>query len=195
MIPDIVIRDRAEVEAEERRLQRLDADLDGLDDSDDDSKLIDSSVINYLCDPEPIMHRSRTAPSKGAKKGNSTGRKAPPTITEEPADVKSASASSMRKDFPRADSDAPMEGIVNGFSTPPPAGGTLTPIGLNGVIHSGNSQADVSDADGPGFSVIDLSQQDDVEFVDLDFSTWKQVTKKARAHASADRHRLFITIS
>jgi transcriptional activator SPT7 len=35
LIPDIVVRDRAEVEAEERRLQNLDAELDGLEDSDD----------------------------------------------------------------------------------------------------------------------------------------------------------------
>jgi transcriptional activator SPT7 len=35
LIPDIVVRDRAEVEAEERRLQNLDAELEGLEDSDD----------------------------------------------------------------------------------------------------------------------------------------------------------------
>src|ERR1700760_304997 len=35
LIPDIVVRDRQEVEAEERRLQNLDAELDGLEDSDD----------------------------------------------------------------------------------------------------------------------------------------------------------------
>jgi transcriptional activator SPT7 len=179
LIPDIVVRDRAEVEAEERRMQRLDADMDG-EDSDDD---------------KPIMHRSRTGgskPSKGAKKGTTTGRKAPPSINEDSVDVKPLSAAGHRKDFLRADSDAPMEGIINGFSTPPPLGGTLTPIGLNGAMHSGTSQADASDADGPGFSVNDLSQQEDNEFVDLEFRTWKQVTKKARAHAAAERHRLFL---
>ena len=35
LIPDIVIRDRAEVEAEERRLQHADAELDGAEDSED----------------------------------------------------------------------------------------------------------------------------------------------------------------
>jgi transcriptional activator SPT7 len=39
LIPDIVVRDRAEVEAEERRLQNLDAELDGLEDSDDGSSI------------------------------------------------------------------------------------------------------------------------------------------------------------
>lgn len=35
LIPDIVVRDRAEVEAEERRMQSIDADLEGVEDSDD----------------------------------------------------------------------------------------------------------------------------------------------------------------
>jgi transcriptional activator SPT7 len=35
LIPDITVRDRAEVEAEERRLQNLDVDLEGGEDSDD----------------------------------------------------------------------------------------------------------------------------------------------------------------
>jgi transcriptional activator SPT7 len=35
LIPDLVVRDRAEVEAEERRNASLDADLDGIEDSDD----------------------------------------------------------------------------------------------------------------------------------------------------------------
>lgn len=35
LIPDVVVRDRAEVEAEERRLQNLDVDLEGGEDSDD----------------------------------------------------------------------------------------------------------------------------------------------------------------
>lgn len=35
LIPEIVVRDRAEVEAEERRMQSIDADLDGVEESDD----------------------------------------------------------------------------------------------------------------------------------------------------------------
>ena len=58
LIPNIVIRDRAEVEAEERRLH---ANLEGEEDSDD----------------EPIMSsRGRKAPSKKSKKGT-VARKAP----------------------------------------------------------------------------------------------------------------------
>jgi transcriptional activator SPT7 len=45
LIPDIVIRDRAEVEAEERRAQNLDAELDGLEDSDDGKS---SDIYNNL---------------------------------------------------------------------------------------------------------------------------------------------------
>ena len=46
LIPEIVIRDRAEVEAEERRLQHGDADLDGAEDSEDGMKTL---VIVQYC--------------------------------------------------------------------------------------------------------------------------------------------------
>jgi transcriptional activator SPT7 len=179
LIPDITVRDRAEVEAEERRMQHLDAELDGIEDSDD----------------EPIMaSRGRAGPGKVAKKGTGSARKAPHPFSDGP-DAKplalSTSSSNLRNSFFRADSDAPMEGIVNGISTPPP-GGTLTPIGVNGVAHSGASQADASDADGGGFTSTDLIQADEAELADVEFRTWKQVTKKARATAAAERTRLFI---
>ncbi|KAF2666652.1 hypothetical protein BT63DRAFT_314226 [Microthyrium microscopicum] len=181
LIPDIVIRDRAEVEAEERKMQNLDAELDGLDDSDD----------------EPIMaSRGRKAPSK-AKKGTSTARKAPPAINEgtpgpeTKPNMSHGSSLPPRNGFPRAESDAPMEGIINGFSTPPP--GTHTPLGMNGVHMNGTqSQGEGSEVDGAGFSLNDLSQGQEMEYADLEFRTWKQVTKKPRAVAAADRKRLFI---
>lgn len=60
LIPEIVIRDRAEVEAEERRLQM--AELDGAEESDD----------------EPIMSsRGRKAPGKSSKKGTAPSRNTP----------------------------------------------------------------------------------------------------------------------
>ncbi|EOD51820.1 putative transcriptional activator spt7 protein [Neofusicoccum parvum UCRNP2] len=42
LIPDIVVRDRAEVEAEERRMQSIDADLEGVEDSDDEEPIMAS---------------------------------------------------------------------------------------------------------------------------------------------------------
>ncbi|KAJ5308333.1 hypothetical protein N7476_008989 [Penicillium atrosanguineum] len=64
LIPDIVIRDRAEVEAEERRMQM--AELDGADESDD----------------EPIMSsRGRKAPGKSSKKGTAPSRSTPNSDT------------------------------------------------------------------------------------------------------------------
>src|ERR1700761_2887331 len=146
-----------------------------------------------------MASRGRKAPSKVAKKGSSTSRKAPPSINEgTPAqDLKDSkpnvmSSQGLRNNFLRADLDAPMEGIINGFSTPPPPGGNLTPIGINGVMPSGASQTDLSDAEGPGFSANDLTQADEPEYFDLEFRTWKQVTKKARAAAAGERNRLFI---
>lgn len=178
LIPEIVVRDRAEVEAEERRLQSVDAD-----DSDDDDA--------------PIMaSRGRKAPKKGGKGGPTSTKRAPTVAVEEssstPApDVKPAmhlQASSLRNEFLRADSEM-HDASSAGFSTPPP--GNATPFGINGVHGSGapGSQADVTEIDGPGHSVISSAEDADEE--DTEFKTWKQVTKKDRAQAAAERNRLF----
>ncbi|KAF2433830.1 hypothetical protein EJ08DRAFT_583263 [Tothia fuscella] len=181
LIPDLVVRDRAEVEAEERRNASLDADLDGIEDSEDE---------------EPIMaSRGRKAPSKTGKKGNATtARKGPNTISEDtpvpdvkPQVLNMASNNSLRNNYLRADSDAPME---NGFSTPPP--GTLTPL-MNGVIvnGAGGSQADASEGEGMG-NINDLAvPTEEPELDDQVYQTWKQLTKKARASIAQDRNRMF----
>ncbi|KAL1301641.1 hypothetical protein AAFC00_005864 [Neodothiora populina] len=178
LIPDIVVRDRAEVEAEERRLQNLDVDLDGGEDSDDD---------------QPIMaSRGRKAPSKGKKGQSATHRKGPETDLEATPAVESkpalhASTNSLRNEFLRAESDAPLDASSNGFSTPPPPGlaGTATPFGTNGLSQS---QSDAMDIDG---TVTSISLPDDADEDDAEFKTWKQVTKKDRAMAAAERNRLF----
>jgi transcriptional activator SPT7 len=178
LIPDITVRDRAEVEAEERRMRNGDADADGADDSEDE---------------EPIMaSRGRKAPSKGGK-GSSTARKAPPAGLEDtpgpetkpPIPSINNAVSNLKNEFLRADSE--MEGSINGFSTPPPPG-TLTPLGTKNGAHG--SQADVSEADGTGVSVSD-NLEEDADLDDLEYKTWKQVTKKDRAIIASERHRLF----
>lgn len=182
LIPDITVRDRAEVEAEERRMRNGDADADGAEDSEDE---------------EPIMaSRGRKAPSKGGK-GTSAARKAPPAGLEgtpgpetKPAvPTLNHAVSNLKNEFLRADSE--MEGSVNGFSTPPP--GTLTPLGPNGALRGGahGSQADFSEADGTGASVSGFALEEDADLDDLEYKTWKQVTKKDRAIIAAERHRLF----
>ncbi|KAJ5594791.1 uncharacterized protein N7459_000999 [Penicillium hispanicum] len=109
LIPEIVIRDRAEVEAEERRLQL--AELDGAEESDD----------------EPIMSsRGRKAPGKSSKKGTAPSRNTP-SGSEDPSGAPSAQPPAPV----RADSDTAMEASQNGFSTPPPASHTPSdPTGL-----------------------------------------------------------------
>ncbi|KAJ4384429.1 Transcriptional activator spt7 [Didymella sp. IMI 355093] len=183
LIPDITIRDRAEVEAEERRMRNGDVDADGADDSEDE---------------EPIMaSRGRKAPSKGGKGGNNA-RKAPPAgsegtpgpETKPGVSALNSAVSNLKNEFQRADSE--MEGSVNGFSTPPPPG-SLTPFGPNGVSRSGapGSQADFSEVDGTGASVNGFALEEDADLDDLEYKTWKQVTKKDRATIAAERHRLF----
>ena len=170
LIPEVIVRDRAEVEAEERRQQIANGDLDNEEASDD----------------EPIMSsRGRKAPSKTSKKGTGTSRKAPPENTAN-VDVKppsGLSASGSNNDL-RAESEA--DGSL-GHSTPPP--GTLTPLGGHGassVIGAGDSM----DLEGLGAgSLPPPAVQPEIE--DEEYKLWKQKTKKDRAHMAAERHKLF----
>ncbi|KAH9819885.1 bromo domain [Teratosphaeria destructans] len=177
LIPDIVVRDRAEVEAEERRHHSLDAD-----ESDDDDA--------------PIMaSRGRKAPKKGGKGAPSSARKAPSVNVDDTTgtpdrDVKPAmhtSTSNLRNEFLRAESEA-HDASSAGFSTSPP--GTITPK-MNGVVshEAPASQADLMEVDSLGQAAV--SAQVDPAEDDPDYKTWKQVTKKDRAAAAAERHRLF----
>lgn len=175
LIPEIVIRDRAEIEAEERRLALGDAD-----DSDDDDA--------------PIMaSRGRKAPQKGV---STSARKAPSVSVDDTTtpgpDQKPAlhaSASNLRSDFLRAESDAPDANSA-GFNTPPPPG-FATPQ-VNGTHNSvaPGSQADVMEVDVVGNSILPTTEVD-LDEDDAEFKTWKQVTKKDRAQAAAERNRLF----
>ena len=177
LIPDIVIRDRAEVEAEERRLHSMDGD-----DSDDDDA--------------PIMaSRGRKAPKKGGKSGPTSTKRAPTVAVDESSTTPAPEskpvlhplASNLRNEFLRADSEM-HDASSTGFNTPPP--GSVTPFGVNGVHGTGapGSQADITEIDGLGNSIISADDEDED---DTEFKTWKQVTKKDRAQAAAERNRLF----
>lgn len=95
------------------------------------------------------------------------------------------SSHNLKNQFLRADSDVPME---NGFGTPPPPG-MLTPI-PNGIAAEAASQADASEADGT-VNEHPLGSLEDADADDIDYQTWKQVTKKARATIATQRNRLF----
>ena len=187
LIPDIIIRDKAEVEAEQRRLQTIEGDAEGGEDSDD----------------EPIIaSRGRKAPGKLAKKGSSNPRKAPPNprVSTPDVDTKPIIASlanglgsNLKNDLLRVDSDTAMEGSQNGLSTPPP--GTLTPAqasGLRGSVPPG-SQLDGMEVDslGHGSAGQPFAGSSEAIYEDPEYKTWKQVTKKDRAIVTAERHRLF----
>jgi transcriptional activator SPT7 len=180
LIPEIIVRDRAEVEAEERRARA------GEEDESDE-------------DDAPIMaSRGRKAPKKGGKSGPSAAaRKAPPSVEVDDQSMSQpdakpllhGAASNLRNEYLRADSEA-HDASSAGFNTPPPPG-RGTP-GLNGIHASGahGSQADVMEIDGFGGSGLSLHHEDADED-DADFKTWKQVTMKDRAAAAAERNRLF----
>ena len=188
LIPAIVIRDRAEVEAEERRQQQAEADLDGGEESDE----------------EPIIaSRGRIAPGKKTKKGTAP-RKAPATILEgspaaEPKpslhSLANGLGSNLRNEALRASSEN-REGSHKDFSTPPP--GTYTPLGINGVhghesasVHSDAMDIDGVDSSLSGHGPTDSTVAEDVVHDDPEYKAWKQVTKKDRALVTAERHRQF----
>ncbi|KAI5466867.1 hypothetical protein BGZ63DRAFT_418619 [Mariannaea sp. PMI_226] len=172
LIPDLVIRSRAEVEAEERRKQN-----GGEDDAGDDS------------DDEPIMSsRGRKAGTKGTNKS----RKAPndqkedtPAIDQKPILQVNGLLKTGREGSEVVDGS-------NGFATP--IAGSATPSGLNG--HSGiASNADVMDIDGPSLNGMALNsaftEAAEQVYEDEEYKVWKQTTKKDRALVAKERYLLF----
>ncbi|KAF4511996.1 hypothetical protein G6O67_001186 [Ophiocordyceps sinensis] len=174
LIPDLVIRSRAEVEAEERRKQN-----GGDDDNGDDS------------DDEPIMSsRGRKAATKGANKS----RKAPSDQKEDTpvVDQKPILQVNGLLGKPGREGSEAVDGS-NGFATPP-IGGSNTPSGIvNG--HSGlASNADAMDIDGPSLNGMGLNQFGaavEQVYEDEEYKLWKQTTKKDRALVAKERHLLF----
>lgn len=164
LIPDIVIRDRAEVEAEEAGAMEVDAEGES-DDGSFASFLLcisiqvltkENTYINALA-TEPLMSsRGRKAP--GTKKARKGAR------TEGTPEVKPPVVNLLR-----ADSLPPGEGSQgnlgqNGFLTP--LGGTPVPNGISGISMSQME--------------IDHDKIDD-DTNDVEYQAWKTMTKKARA--------------
>ena len=178
LIPDIYIRDRAEVEAEERRLQHGVTDMDGDEESDD----------------EPIISsRGRKAPSKKAKKGT-TARKAPAGAKEGTPNNEGRSVLPNGVHISKEDNSRPDSEHAEGSQTPPH--GTATPTGVNGILAAGglgiSNDMDVDNesmVNGVVPSIPELNEEP--EFEDIEYKIWKNVTKKDRAIATAERHRLF----
>ncbi|XXH01998.1 Transcriptional activator spt7 [Hypoxylon texense] len=173
LIPDLTIRPRAEVEAEERRKQN-----GGDDDAGDDS------------DDEPIMSsRGRTAGgAKGTKsrKTHSDQKEGTPNIEQKPILQLNGLLAKAHREGSELDGS-------NGFATPP-IGGSMTPSGLNG--HSGvGSNADAMDIDGLDLNGMALGQAlneaAQQAFEDEEYKIWKQVTKKDRALITKERFQLF----
>lgn len=174
LIPDLVIRPRQEVEAEERRKQN-----GGEDDANDDS------------DDEPIMSsRGRKAGTKGANKSRKApsdqkGKEGTPNVDQKPLLQLNGLLAKSHREGSEVDGS-------NGFATPP-IGGSLTPSGVNG--HSGVSNADAMDIDGPSLNGMALGQAlgeaADQAYEDEAYKIWKQVTKKDRALIAKERYQLF----
>ncbi|KAK3941355.1 bromodomain-containing protein [Diplogelasinospora grovesii] len=172
LIPDLQIRPRVEVEAEERRKQN-----GGDDDAGDDS------------DDEPIMSsRGRKAGTKGT---STKSRKAPSDQKESTPNVEQKPALQLNGLLAKHREGSEIDGS-NGFATPPVAG-SITPSGMNG--HSGLSNVDGMDIDGPSLNGMALGQAlgeaAEQAYEDEEYKIWKQVTKKDRALIAKERFQLF----
>ncbi|KAH7625665.1 hypothetical protein B0T09DRAFT_392836 [Sordaria sp. MPI-SDFR-AT-0083] len=172
LIPDIVIRPRAEVEAEERRKQN-----GGEDEAGDDS------------DDEPIMSsRGRKAGTKGTNKS----RKAPTDQKEGTPSVDQKPILQLNGILAKSHREGSEVDGSNGFGTPIP--GSLTPSNMNGG-HSGISNADAMELDGPSLNGMALNhafrEADEQAYEDEEYKIWKQVTKKDRALVAKERFQLF----
>ncbi|KAK3689874.1 hypothetical protein B0T22DRAFT_181281 [Podospora appendiculata] len=174
LIPDLVIRPRAEVEAEERRKQNG-GDDDGGDDSDD----------------EPIMSsRGRKAGTKG---GGTKSRTAPTDQKESTPIYEQKPLLQLNGLLAKSHRESSEVDGSNGFATPP-IGGSITPSGMNG--HSGVSNVDAMDIDGPSLNGMALGQAlgeaAEQVYEDDEYKIWKQVTKKDRALIAKERYQMFI---
>ena len=176
LIPDIVIRDRADIEAEERKQRIANGEFDdNAEDSDDD---------------QPIMaSRGRAAPSKkvaktAAKAPNASHKTTGPESTPAPESKPQPSQLSAMGNGVRADSE--MDVGSQGNSTPPP--GILTPTGQDrGAGSVIDAASEMPDSEVPGLQFVPVPP----ELEDEDYNLWKQKTKKERALLAAARHRLF----
>lgn len=166
LIPDLVVRLRAEVEAEERRKQN-----GGEDDVGDES------------DDEPIMSsRGRKTGAKRSKSRKTSSKEEnAPNTEQKPTLQLNGSLSNFSHDGSEIGIDGSQNGIV------------ITPIGSatpsNGAPVHG-SQSDATEVDKPLINGMSLSLADDLQ-EDEEYRIWKQVTKKDRALVAKERNCLF----
>lgn len=135
----------------------------------------------------PIMaSRGRKAPTKAKKNAKPSKTTNDDQSNEDSADPAkptiNTSTTNLKSEIFRADSDN-GDSASHAFGTPPP--GSATPQN-NALSQLG--QGDVLDND---LSSVVNAVHDDVDDNDAEFITWRQVTKKDRATAAADRNRLF----
>lgn len=173
LIPDLVIRSRAEVEAEERRKQNGGED----DDSDD----------------EPIMS-SRGRKAGGAKGSNKSRKTTAQSANREEGTPDQKPVLQLNGLLAKQGREGSELDGSNGFATPV-IGGSATPSGMNGHSGGAGSNADAMDLDGPSLGEIALGEAlGDAAaqaYEDEEYKLWKQVTKKDRALVAKERFTLF----
>ncbi|OAR02348.1 hypothetical protein LLEC1_03372 [Akanthomyces lecanii] len=174
LIPNLVIRSRAELDDEEKRKANGGED-DGGDDSDDEPIM---SSRGRKAGTKGTGSKSRTAPSDEQKEDT-------PVVDQKPIIQLNGLLGKHGREGSEVDGS-------NGFSTPPI--GNLTPNGADG--HSGiGSNADAMEIDAPSLNGMTLNQTfgeaAEQVYEDEEYKVWKQITKKDRAWAAKERFSLF----
>lgn len=171
-IDDITIRDRADVEAQERR------EHPEFDDEESED--------------EPLMSsRGRMAPTTATKQPGSrkayvpqpeeTSSPAPESKPDDSKEPQSMATSSVLANLKKEHLTESLEGSQRGGTqTPDPADQSL--------LASGQSEAD---ADEPSITGVASASAEEPLEEDEEFQTWKQVTKLDRARVAQERHALF----
>ncbi|KKA30986.1 hypothetical protein TD95_002940 [Thielaviopsis punctulata] len=168
LIPDLVVRSRAEVEAEERRKQN-----GGDDDNGEDSE------------DEPIMSSRGRAGNTTASKGASGKSRRSGVVDKEGTPAETKPIIQVNGLLAKAREGSEVDSVGRGV-TPTIAGSQTPLIG---------SQVDNMDIDGPSLSNLALShaigETSQSVFEDEEYKIWKQVTKKGRALITRERYQLF----
>ncbi|KAL1890581.1 Transcriptional activator spt7 [Ceratocystis pirilliformis] len=166
LIPDLTVRSRAEVEAEERRKQNG-GDEDNGEDSED----------------EPIMSSRGRAGGTTSTKGTSKARRSG-DVEKEGTPAEQKPHIQVNGVLAKAREGSEADGSVRGT---PPIAGSQTPI----VAPQGDSM----DVDGPSLSGLALThtmgETTQAVYEDEEYKIWKQVTKKGRALITRERYMLF----
>lgn len=173
-VPDVSVRDRAEVEAEEDALAEADGALD--EESEEE---------------KPTVKSSRKAPGSKKGAGKKASSKAPTSQAaghEEGMPNGHADGTSVTNGVERAESAKPGR---EQSGTPRPNGVHTAMLSTGAALSRTGTPAEMQDENDSDLEKEeeDISAQIDADAGDLQFQMWKELTKATRARAAIQAHK------